>query len=231
MDKIKKMLPAILLILFEAVVGVLLIINPEDFTITVFRIFGIVLIACSLVLLIRYLKLRKEDADDAKAKKSDKDEKRKNAKSAKNTKQASVLTLIAAIATFVIGAIFAFGAEVLYDWTSLLLIFYGAIMIVKGIFKLTDYAALRKEGYTLSPLRIVSAIFSIVLGIVVMFFNRDARDTLLVITGVALLLEAVLDIAALVLARRIVKAAEADAKKAKEYSKNMERYDLEKFDK
>ena len=233
MEKIKKMLPAILLILFEIAVGIILLINPERFTIAVFIIFGSVLILCSLVMLFRWLKERKavekavEDARE-RARDSKKQSDQITADAVEPAK-VSILPLIAAIVTFVLGAVFAFGAGVLYDWTALLVIFYGAIMVIKGIFKIADYASLRKEGVGVSPLRLVVGILSVALGVVMMVFFRDVRDAMFVFAAIALLVEAVLDIATLVLGRKISKQLEIEAKKAAAEKKKNEKYDLDNF--
>lgn len=209
MKKIKKMLPAILMILFEIAVGLMLLIDPEKFTIANFIIFGAILIICAVILLVRYLKERK--AADEYAKVKDKAAKRNGGREKNEEVKVSVIPLIAAICTFVIGATFAFGAGALYNVAALLFVFYGAIMIVKGIFKIADFASLRKEGSGVSWLQLVIGILSIIMGIIVMINPGNARDFVFVLSGASLLVEAALDIVALVLSYRISKKLEAEA--------------------
>lgn len=227
MEKVKKSLPAILLILFEIAVGVMLLINPEQFTIAVFIIFGSVLILCALVMLIRYLKERKaaEKAFEDAQKKA----KKENKAAVIEPVKVSILPLIAAIATFVIGAVFAFGAPALYTLTLLLVIFYGAIMIIKGIFKIADYISLRKEKAGVSALRLIVGILSAIVGIVMIIFSSGARDIMFIVAAVSLLVEAAMDIATLVLGARAARALEAQAK-IKALTEDDDPYHLENFE-
>lgn len=227
MERFKKMLPAILMILFEIALGVMLLINPEKFTIIAFIAFGSVLILCALAMFVRYLKERKAADEYAKAKsKVEKTGKEKNEEKGDEVK-VSVIPLISAVSTFVFGAVFVFGATVLYDVTALLLIFYGAIMVIKGIFKIADYVSLKKEGAGVSALRLAVGIFSVVLGIVVMVNPFGTRDVIFVISAISLLAEAALDIVALVLSVRLAKAIEAEAKDVTD--KDDDPYHLDNF--
>ena len=235
MEKIKKLLPAILMILFELAVGIMLLINPERFTIFVFIIFGSVLIICALVMLIRYLKDRKaaeKAALDARAKrkKKDKDDGEDKDDVKSEPANVSILPLIAAVLTFIIGAVFAFGSAALYNLTLLLVIFYGAIMIVKGIFKIADYISLRKEKAGVSVLRLVVGILSIVIGVIMMIFSSGAREAMFIIAAVSLLVEAVMDVVTLVLGYQISKQMEAAEKKKLAAKADDKPYDLENFE-
>ena len=194
MDRFKRILPAILMIIFEVAVGVLLLIDAQKFTTTVFIVFGCVLIICAIVLLVRYLVDRKKAAKDSTGQTS-----------------ASVITLIDAIAAFVFGAVFAFGSSILYGLTGLMLVFYGAVMIVKGIFKISDYISLKKGGYGVSTLVLIIGILSIVLGVLIIFNPFGALDVVFTIAGIYLIIEAVFDIVALIMGMKISKAIEAEA--------------------
>lgn len=207
MEKFKKMLPALLMILFELAVGVLLLIDPERFTTAVFITFGIVLIVCAILMLIRYLRERKAAAEDTTGK-----------------SRASTLTLIASITTFLFGAVFAFGSSMLYGITGLLLVFYGAVMIVKGIFKIADYFTLKSEGFGASALRLVIGILSILVGGLIVFNPFGALDVVFTVAGVYLIVEAVLDIIALILSARLSKTVEVEVKDIDD-----EPYDLDNF--
>ena len=225
MEKFKRMLPAILMVIFEIAVGIMLLINPQDFTIGVFIIFGAVLILCSLVMLLRYLRARR--ATEKALAETEKASKKNDKPVSDDLPKVSMLPLIAAIVTFVLGALFAFGAGVLYDWTALLVVFYGAIMVIKGIFKITDYFTLRKSGYSVSFLRVVIGILSIALGLVMIIFNRDARDTMFRIAAISLLVEAALDLVTLLMGIRATKkTVTVEAKVVKDLDDD---YDLNNF--
>lgn len=216
MEKFKKMLPAILLALFETVVGIMLLINPEQFTIAVFIIFGAVLMICALIMLLRYLK-DKNAAEKAAAKAASEKRRKDDKKGDQKGEQAEVrapglLPLISAITTFILGAVFAFGAGVLYDWTVLLLIFYGAIMVIKGVFKIADFISLRRLGSGVSVLRLIVGVLSIGVGLVMIIFNRSARDVMFTLTAISLLVEAALDLVTIFLGTRFSNTVEVKAR-------------------
>ena len=52
MAKFKKLLPTILMLIFEVLIGVLLLIDGEKFTEVIFIIFGILLLVSGLISLI-----------------------------------------------------------------------------------------------------------------------------------------------------------------------------------
>lgn len=211
MERFKKMLPALLLILFEIAVGVLLLIDAERFTTVVFIAFGCLLILCAALMLVRWLKERRA-AEKAKAAwkraiENNKDSKNDNAM----PPEVSSLPLVAVIVTFIFGAVFAFGSAALYNMMRLPIIFYGAIMIVKGIVKIADFISLTKADSGVSVLRLIVGILSVALGVVLIVFSSGALTTMFIITAISLLAEAALDIVTLLLGRRIAKQTTVDA--------------------
>ena len=235
MEKFKKMLPSILMILFEIVVGVLLLIDPEKFTITTFIIFGCVLVLCALAMLLRFLRERKAVKNFEKAK--DKVAESDGAKDQKKTDRKygeaklSYIPLISAIVIAALGAVFIFGASALFHVTTLLLIFYGAIMLIKGLIKIVDFAAQRKKGLGVSALQLVSGIISITLGLLMMIFPGSSRSVAFTIGAISLLVEAALDIFALALSIRLAKRIEIKVQaEAKEKEDGEEKpYNLDTF--
>lgn len=213
----KNNLPILLLLLFELAVGVLLLIDGFKFTTIVFIIFGTVLMLGGLVLFIRYMKESKE-AEKA-AKEADSSDNKKSA-------DASIITLITAIAAFVLGAVFAFGSGMLVGLEALLLVFYGAIMLVKGGFKFFDFFSLRKEGLKPSPVRIIGALFSIILAIVIFLKPFGALNVLFIVTGIALIFEAAIDIATIVFTVKAANELEVEAKEIEDDKP----YDLKNFE-
>ncbi len=175
----KKVLPTALIILLEVTIGVLLIIDAEQLTIAIFTLFGIALLILALVMTIRYLKARKEGEENG-------------------------FMLTTAILSFILGLVLAIGASMIVSLgAKLYAVFYGAVVIVNGVLKIAEFISLKKQGATASGLRIFSGILSIVLGIVVIAFNGMAINVIGLIIGITLLVQAVLDIAALFVARRM----------------------------
>ena len=179
MKTVKKYLPSVLIILLQIAVGVMLIVNAEKLTVFIFRVFGIGLIVLALVMTIRYLKARKDD-------------------------DANVFMLIVAIVAFVLGMVLAIGATWIVDAEfALLAIFYGAIMIVNGILKIGEFISIRKQGASASAIRVFSGILSIALGILAIILCNEALTVIGLILGITLLVESVLDIAAMVVGYRL----------------------------
>jgi uncharacterized membrane protein HdeD (DUF308 family) len=184
MEKFKKMLPSILMILFEIIVAILLLVNPEQFTLTVLMIFGWVLVVCALILLIRFIReMKAASKEDGKS-------------------RMGIPTLIVAVVTIAVGSIFAFGSPMIYDITAFLLVFYGILMFVKGIFKIADYGMLRGAGYGVSVLRIFSGIFSLIFGVLIIVNPFGTMHVVFTVAAISMLFEALLDIIALILGAR-----------------------------
>ena len=178
MRTFKLYLPSILSILLEIAIGVLLMVDAEKLTVAIFTLFGVALLVLALVMTIRYLKSRKEGDGNA-------------------------FMLITAILAFISGLVLAAGASMIVNLgVRLYAIFYGAVMIVNGILKISEFISLKKQGAAASGLRIISGILSIILGIVVISFNNMAISVVGLIIGITLLVEAVIDIMALVMVRR-----------------------------
>ena len=231
MQKFRKMLPSILMILFEVAVGVMLLIDPEKFTVVTFIIFGCVLVLCALVMLLRFLRESRaatyfEKAKDKVAK--NKRLKDKQADRKYGEAKVSYVTLVSAIVTFALGAVFIFGASWLYGVTALLLIFYGAIMLIKGLIKIVDFVSQRRNSQGVSALQLISGIISITLGLLMMIFPGSSRDVAFKIGGISLLAEAALDIIALALTARLTKKIEVSVVEVKA-SEREEGYDLDNF--
>lgn len=187
MEKFKKIMPTILMILFELAVGVLLLIDAEAFTTVVFTVFGIILIVLGIVMLIRYLHDRKSD-------------------------EASPLTLATAIFELIIGAVFAFGSSLIIGVIALTTLIYGIIMVISGIFKLSDYITLRTAHIPVSGFALLSAIVSVALGIVIVFNPFGTTIALWTCMGIVLIVQAVIDVISIMMAHRIAKALNVEAK-------------------
>ncbi len=184
MQTFKKLLPVILIVVLEIALGVLLITNAEALTEMAFRITGIGLVILAIVLVIRYLSSRKEGTQ-------------------KN------ISLIAAIIYFVVGMVLAFGAEAIVEAGSMLVaIFYGAVMMVSGIFRIVEYVSQKKQGVYVPGMLILSGVLAFGLGIVAIIFCTKALQVVGIIVGVTLIIDAVLDIISLIVGYHMNKGSE-----------------------
>lgn len=172
MKSLKNNAPSFLLILFEVVIGILLLINPQLFTRAAIICFGIVLLIIGIVYLVRYQKDKKSLGQ----------------------KNAGTLTI--ALIALILGFICTFFSWWIIGLFAVVAIFYGIIMILSGIFKISKYYDEKKLGVIGSKTSIASAVLSIILGIIIMFNPFSAINMLWIFIGISLLVEAFLDIVA-----------------------------------
>ena len=178
MNTLKKNLPSILMILLGIAIGVLLIIDAVRLTEIIFRVIGIGLVILAVVLVIRYLIDRKNEEENPMA-------------------------LVTAIVAFIVGMVLAFGARMIIEaGSTICAIFYGAVMIVNGILKISQYVSVKRQGATVSGLLIISGIISLALGVTAIAICNQALKVLGLIIGITLIVESVLDIFALVMGHR-----------------------------
>lgn len=179
MNKLKRNLHGVLMILLGIAIGILLIIDAVKFTEIVFRICGIAMIVMAVILVIRYLLDRRYE-------------------------EQSTASIVTAIIAFVVGMVLAIGANMIVEaGSTICAIFYGAVMIVNGILKISEYASLKKQGAYVSGIRIVSGLLSIALGVVVLILCTQALQILGIVIGICLIAYSLLDVAALVVAHRL----------------------------
>ena len=178
MKFIKNNFHALLLVLFELAVGILLFIDPEGFTNAVIMIFGGVLAVIGLFKLIRFIAEKRKTGD------------------------ASYLELILSVLCIILGCVCMFMTSYILNIFAFVAVVYGIILIVSGVFKAASYFDMRSAGLPVSFLSILSAIVSVLLGVVIVFNPFDAVNVLWMFAGISLIVEALLDIAALALIAR-----------------------------
>ena len=178
MKTFKSILPSVIMILLGIAIGVLLIIDAEKLTEIVFRLFGAALLVLTLVMVIRYLNAKKNGEEN-------------------------VMMLMTAIFAFILGMVMLIGAKWIVEaGTTICAIFYGAVMIVNGILKICRFISLKKQKAAVSAVLVFSGILSVALGVIALVFCSEALQIVGTIIGIALIVEAVLDLIALVIGRR-----------------------------
>ena len=174
MSTLKKNISILLMMLLEVAIGIFLLINPEGLTTVVVICFGVFLMIAGLIGLIRYLKQRK---------------KREN----------SVFSLIWAIILMALGIFAISGHSLIISLFAFIAIFYGVILLISGIFKVITYISARKALELVSAFSIISAIFSVILGGVILVNPFETTHILFVFSGIAILVSAAFDLMALIL--------------------------------
>ncbi len=181
MKRLKVLLPIIIVILFELAVGILLLVKPLEFTEWVLRIFGAVLLVVSIFYIVRFIiaKVKREEA--------------------------SIIPVIISVITLGVGIFCTFFPQALIAAVgTAIAVIYGLIMIISGIFKINMFIDSKRAGLGVSAISLISAIFSLVIGvliIVITFINPFTLVNIyLILAGIGLIVEAVFDTVAVIVA-------------------------------
>ncbi len=180
MEKFKRILPAILMILFEAAVGVMLLIDGERFTGTIFIIFGVLMLLLGIISLVRTLL------------------------AARNGLVISSFALVMSVILIAVGAFFAAASGYVLSVVGFIATVYGLILIISGIFKMADYLTLRTVGFR-SGFAIFSIVVTIMLGVLIAFNPFGTAQLFWTVLGIMLISSAVLDIISLIIFGSAVK--------------------------
>lgn len=179
MNFLKRNVNVILLCLFEALIGVLLVVDPVGFTSGIIIAFGIALLAAGLICTIGYFRT---DAVEAALKGA----------------------LVKGLAMLLGGAFCVLQPTWIIATFSLLTIFYGVVILFAGLCKVqwTIDALRLKIGRWFLPA--ISAVVSIICGFVVLSDPFTSTLVLWMFTGISLIVEAVLDIVVLFFGRGVI---------------------------
>lgn len=177
MKTLKANFRTILLIVFEAAVGILLFVKPEAFTTTIIVTFGIVMLILGVINLVRFLRDRKDGISNAPA-------------------------IITAVISLILGVFGTFFSGFIIGLIAAVAVIYGIILIVSGVYKLQSYFEVKKAGFPVSKVCVVSGVIAVILGIVVVVYPKDAVFSVWMLTGIMMFTEAVIDVIALLLAAR-----------------------------
>ena len=173
METVKRNIGGIIMCLFELLAGILLLINPVMVTSGIVVVLGIVLLIIGLLGVISYFRMEPEEAA---------------------MKQILAKGLaVSAAGLFCI---------VQYQWFvesfSILAILYGVIILMMGFTKIqwaVDLLRMKKEKWFLAA---AGALMSVVFAVVILVNPFHSTKFLWIFVGVSLILEAAVDIMALV---------------------------------
>ena len=183
MEKFKRLLPTILMIVFEIAIGIMLLIDGERLTYLIFIIFGSVMLVAGIISLISALiRGRKEGIQP--------------------------LALAVSVIMIAVGGFFAAASGSVMQVVSTVTFIYGIILIISGVFKFADFMAFRSMTDSLSGIVLVSAILSVIFGFVIAFNPFGAAIVIWTLMGIGLLVSAFLDIITLVIYGKVVRQLE-----------------------
>ena len=178
MKALKNNLTTILMILFEVAVGILLLVDPKGFTAAVIILFGVTLLIVGAIFLFRFLGDRKEGNNNIPA-------------------------IFVSVVSFIVGVVFTFFSGAIIGLITAIAVVYGVIIAVSGGYKLYNYFVFAKANIPVSKISIISSIFAIVLGFVIIIYPKEWALSVWQLAGILLIVEAVIDIMAMVQTIRI----------------------------
>lgn len=181
MQFIKGSINNIAFAVFELVVGILLLINPDGFTTGIIILAGAMLMISGLINVYKYIA---KDAIEAME------------------EQYMSKGLIAVLA----GLFCAFQTEWFLDTFPLLTTLYGVAIFVLGVLKIQlmfDMLRLKHKKWTYAG---ANAVFTIVCAVLILSGILDSTDFLWIFIGITLIIEAVLDVVTIVLSYKATEA-------------------------
>ncbi len=171
--------------LAEIVLGILLLIDPIGFTSMIITVIGAILALCGIFNIIKYF--------------------------AVPAPQAAMEQLLSKGILFLgAGAFAVFGKSVIIGALPLITIVYGVIMLIAGVNKIQFIADSIRRKDRRWYFGIVSAAISLALGAIVLINPFGTLDILWIFTGIALIVDAVLDAVSIIIVTDKAKKAKAD---------------------
>lgn len=174
MSTFKRLLPTIVMLLFEAVIGVMLLTDGERFTKIIFIIFGVVLLICGLINLIRALL------------------------AGRNGGSIPTLQLVGAVILLAIGAFFTAASDNVLPIVSAFTLIFGIVLAFSGMLKLIEFFSIRSAG-GVTWIAAIGAIVTIIIGIVIAFNPFGSTEVMWKIMGILMLVSVAFDIISLII--------------------------------
>ena len=168
MKSLQKYLSGMVLSLFEIFVGVLLLINPFEFTSGIIMVLGAILLFVGIICVFRYFR---EQADKA----------------------ALEQNLFKALIALSAGGFCVLGNGFIVEISAFLAFVYGAIILVTGFSKVQktiDMLRLKKTKWGFTA---ISAGITVVCAALILFNAATAAEWIFKFIGITLIVEAVID--------------------------------------
>lgn len=168
MKALKDYLSPIVFAVFELVVGILLMINPVNFTVGIITAAGIVIILYGIINIIRYFRLDANTASNSQA-------------------------LAQGLCMLMLGAFCAIKSEWFIATFPVLTMIYGVITLFAGVSKIQLTVDLIRQKNKKWFWGAVSAAVSIVCAIIILNSPFTTTSVLWMFTGISLVVEAAFD--------------------------------------
>ena len=159
----------------EIVIGILLLINPEAFTMGIVIALGVLLCALGIINIVRYFRRPVQVLG-------------------------SDWALSRGVMMILVGAFCVFNSQWLLAVLPALFVIYGVIMLISGVMKLQRMADLRRLRHPRWYMPGVSALLYIILAVIILLNPFSTVTFVWIFVGVSMIVSAVLDIVTLILA-------------------------------
>lgn len=177
MNSLEKNVNGIILCLFEIIVGIILMINPVEFTTWIIMLAGIVLIAIGVVNVVKYFRT--------------------------NAKEACLeQTLTKGLLSLISGGFCLFEAQWFVITFPVLTIVFGIAILVTGIGKIqlsVDMIRFKNKKWFLA---VINAVVSVVCAVVILKSPFASTTVLWMFTGASLIAEGLLDIVTMIVGKK-----------------------------
>ena len=174
---LKQNANSILLCVFEAIVGILLLVDPVGFTSGILMALGIVLLIVGVISVIGYIGMEASEA-------------------------ASSGKLLRGLLALAAGFVLVFHSEWLINAFPVFSIFYGLAILVAGIAKIQWAVDRMRLGLGHWGLPALSAVVSVLCAIVILANPFETMVIMWMFTGASLVVEAIFDLVVLFFSRR-----------------------------
>lgn len=174
MNILKEKWPILLVSLLEIIIGIVLLIQPVNFTNLAIIISGILLVLRGILCAMKYLRAEPKAA-------------------IREQNLAKALILISA------GLFCALDSRWLLNTFSVLSVLYGAAILVMGFFKVQRMVDMLRAKHEQSIWAAASALMALAVGFVILWDPFGNSAALWIFTGICLLIEAVVDLVSLFL--------------------------------
>ena len=158
--------------LLEILVGILLLVNPVGFTSGIIIGAGYLLIISGLASIIKYFRTKPEEAEKSQ-------------------------TLVKGLVALLAGAFCAFHSSWFIVTFPVITLIYGVVILITGLAKvqwMVDAIRIKKGKWFLAG---ISALLSIICGVVIITSPFSSTAVLWMFTGISLIAEAIFDVIAI----------------------------------
>ena len=178
MKEMAKNYGGIILCVFELIIGILLLINPEGFTSAIFIAAGCLLIVAGIVSVVKYFRTDAEIAAQGSA-------------------------LSSGLCEIVLGAFLGIGYQLMVGSFFILTVLYGVSLLASGFFKVqttVDMVRLKNQKWFIAA---ASALVAIICALVILLLVPYAGTVVLWrFAGIVLIVESVADAAVLIVNKK-----------------------------